>query len=116
LMTGTTPIYSLAEGAHAEAAAWAGFSAAKNTPEFCQSWLAITCLQIGRVGGALLLLGPDAEGAYAPAAVSPHAGRDRQYLSPAAERTLNERRGVVVAPDGSAAPSGAERTHVGYPI
>jgi hypothetical protein len=94
-MIGTAPIYLLAEGAHAETAAWASFSAAKDTPEFCQSWLAIAGLQIGRVGGALLLLGPDAQGAYVPAAVWPHVGRDLQYPSSTAERTLSERRGIV---------------------
>ncbi|HVC56948.1 MAG TPA: HlyD family efflux transporter periplasmic adaptor subunit [Stellaceae bacterium] len=115
-MIGTAPIYSLAEGAHAEAAAWASFSAARDTPEFCRSWLAIVCLQIGRVGGGLLLLGPDADGAYAPAAVWPHAARDLQYLSRAAERALNERRGIVLGPDGSAAPTPDQRAHIGYPI
>lgn len=114
-MIGTAPIYSLAEGAHAEAAAWASFSAARDTAEFCRSWLAIACLQIGRVGGGLLLLGPDAAGAYSPAAVWPHAGRDLQYLSPAAERALNERRGIVIAPDGTAA-SAEQRAYIGYPI
>jgi RND family efflux transporter MFP subunit len=105
-----------AEGTRAETAAWASFSAAKDTPEFCQSWLAIVCLQIGRVGGGLLLLGPDLAGAYVPAAAWPHVTRDLQYLSPAAERTLNERRGIVVAPDGSSAPALDQRAHVGYPI
>lgn len=115
-MIGAAPIYSLAEGAHAEAAAWASFSTAKDTPEFCRSWLAIVCLQIGRVGGGLLLLGPDKEGAYAPVAVWPHAGRDLQHLSLAAERALTERRGVVVGPDGAAAPVADQRAHIGYPI
>jgi len=116
-MIGAAPIYSLTEEvAHAESAAWARFSAAKDTPEFCGSWLAILCLQIGRVGGALLLLGPDAEGAYVPAAIWPQVTRDLQYLSPAAERTLNERRGIVVAADGASAPTRDQRAIVGYPI
>src|SRR5271165_2304057 len=116
-MIGTAPIYSLTEEvAHAESAAWARFSAAKDTPEFCGSWLAILCLQIGRVGGGLLLLGPDAEGAYVPAAIWPKVTRDLQYLSPAAERTLNERRGIVVAADGTSAPMRDQRAFVGYPI
>src|SRR5262245_10219243 len=71
----------------------------------------------GRAGGAgLLLLGPDKNGAYVPAAVWPHAGHDVQYLSPAAERTLNERRGTVVAADGSSLPVRDQRAFVGYPI
>jgi hypothetical protein len=116
-MSGTAPIYSLSEEAtHAEAVAWNSFSAAKDNAEFCRSWLAILCMQIGRVGGALLLLGPDPDGAFTPAAVWPHARRDVQYLSPAAQRTITERRGVVIAPDGTSALNRDQRAYVGYPI
>src|SRR5262245_11728239 len=100
-MSGVAPIYSLTEDiSRAESAAWARFSAAKDNNEFCTSWLAILCMQIERVSSGLLLLGPDQDGAYVPAAVWPHVGRDLQYLSPAAERTLKERRGTVVSADG----------------
>ena len=116
-MSGVAPIYSLTEdSARAELAAWARFSAAKDNTEFCASWLAILCLQIERVSGGLLLLGPDQEGAYVPAAVWPHAGRDLQYLSPAAERTLKERRGIVVAAADGSPASREPGVLVGYPI
>src|SRR3954451_15630866 len=116
-MIGAAPIYSITEDAtRAESAAWARFSAAKDSTEFCVSWLAILCLQIDRVGGALLLLGPDADGAYVPAAVWPHAGRDMQHLTPAAEQTLNERRGIVLGADGVSPPSRDQRAIIGYPI
>jgi len=118
-MIGTAPIYSLTQdeaAVRAESAVWARFSAAKDTAEFCESWLAIACMQIDRVGGALLLLGPDAAGAYVPAAVWPHAGRDLQYLGPAAQRVLTERRGVVVAADGISHPKRDQGALVGYPI
>src|SRR5262249_41523075 len=111
------PIYSFTEDAgRAESAAWAKFSAAKDGTEFCASWLAILCMQIGRVGGGLLLLGPDKDGSYVPAAVWPHAGRDMQYLSPAAERALTERRGIVLTSDGLPPPTRDQRSFVGYPI
>jgi len=116
-MVGPAPIYSLTEDAtRAESAAWARFSAAKDSSEFCASWLAILCMQIERVGGALLLLGPDPKGSYVPAAVWPHAGRDLQYLTPAAERTLNEKRGIVLAPDGTSVPKRDQHAFIGYPI
>jgi RND family efflux transporter MFP subunit len=116
-MIGTASIYSLTEdGSRAETAAWANFSAAKDGPEFCGSWLAILCMQIERVGGALLLLGPDGDGSYVPAAVWPHASRDMRYLSGTAERALNERRGVVVAADGSPTLTRDQRAYIGYPI
>ena len=73
-------------------------------------------MQIERVGGALLLLGPDKDGAYVPAAVWPHAGRDMQYLSPAAERALTERRGILVTSDGVTGSTRDQRTFIGYPI
>src|SRR5215470_8513164 len=115
-MTTASTIYSFAEDANrAESAAWARFSSAKDSAESCASWLAILCLQVERVGGALLLLGPDKDGAYVPAAVWPHAGRDMQYLAPAAERALTERRGIVLSSDGL--PSTREqRAFIGYPI
>ncbi|HVB47963.1 MAG TPA: HlyD family efflux transporter periplasmic adaptor subunit [Burkholderiales bacterium] len=117
-MAGTAPIYSLAVDDHqrAEAAAWARFSSAQDAAEFCAGWLAILCNQVERVSGALLLLGPDGQGAYTAAAVWPDPARNMQYLSPAAERTLRERRGIVVAPDGISAPTREQGALVGYPI
>ena len=94
-------IYSLAveDRVRAESIAWARFSSARDRNEFYSSWLAVLCSQIDRVGGALLILGPDKDGAYSPAAVWPDATRDLQYLTTAAQRVLSERRGVVVATD-----------------
>jgi hypothetical protein len=109
-MTTASPIYSFADDAtRAESIAWARFSAAKDSTEFCASWLAILCIQVERAGGGLLLLGPDKDGAYRPAAVWPHPGLDMQYLSPAAERALTERRGIVL-------PTEERGAFIGYPI
>ncbi|MGA7984421.1 MAG: HlyD family efflux transporter periplasmic adaptor subunit [Burkholderiales bacterium] len=116
-MAGTAPIYSLAsdDRVRAEAAAWARFSSARDAAEFCAGWLAILCGQMERVGGALLLLG-DQKGAFTAAAVWPDAARDMRYLTPAAERALRERRGVVVGPDGQSVPTREQPAYVGYPI
>lgn len=113
-MSDVASIYSIAEEGRAESAAWAKFSAARDSSEFYASWLAILCTQIELVDSGLLLLGPNQDGAYAPAAVWPHAGRDLQYLGPAAERVLSERRGVVVASDGVSTRD--QRVFLGYPI
>jgi len=109
-MAGPAPIYSLATDDHAraEATAWARFSSARDAAEFCASWLAILCAQVGRVNGALLLLGPERDGAFRAAASWPDATRNMQYLAPAAEKALNERRGVLLPRDAGA--------FVGYPI
>jgi len=109
-MAGPAPIYSLATDDHAraEATAWARFSSARDAAEFCASWLAILCAQVGRANGALLLLGPERDGAFRAAASWPDATRNMQYLAPAAEKALNERRGVLMPRDAGA--------FVGYPI
>lgn len=114
----TASVYSIAaeDQVRAEASAWARFSTAKDQAEFCASWLAILCTQIGRIGGGLLLLGPDVDGGYTPFAVWPDVSRNLQHLSPTAERTLRERRGVVLAPDGASTPTPEQHAHVGYPI
>jgi RND family efflux transporter MFP subunit len=116
-MASTAPIYSLAgeARARAESAAWARFSSAKSAQDFCASWLAILCSQVERASGALLLLGPDDRGTFAAAAVWPDATRNMQYLAGVGERALKERRGVVVAADGTA-PVREQPAYVGYPI
>jgi len=115
-MAGPAPIYSITADARAQAEAWARFASARDASEFCASWLAILCVQIDRASGALLLLGPERDGAYRAAAVWPEAARKMQYLTPAAEKALNERRGIVVARDGVSAPARGESALVGYPI
>jgi hypothetical protein len=117
-MATTASIFAVAteEAARAETLAWSRFSAARGQPEFCVSWLSILCLQIDRISGAILLLGPDAEGAFTPAAIWPDPSRDLRHLSTAAERTLSERRGVVVSSDGTSQPSRDRPAHIGYPI
>jgi multidrug resistance efflux pump len=109
-VAGPAPIYSLATDDHgrAEAAAWARFSSARDAAEFCASWLAILCAQLGRTNGALLLVGPERDGAFRPAAAWPDATRNLQYLVPAAEKALTERRGVVLPREAGSL--------VGYPI
>ncbi len=116
-MTDAAPIYRISEDAsRAETTVWARFSAAKDSAEFCASWLAILCMQVDRVNGGLLLLGPDKDGAYVPAAMWPHVGHDMQHLGPAAERALTERRGILLSSD-EVSPSAREpRTFISYPI
>jgi len=117
-VAGPAPIYSLASDDHAraEAVAWAQFSSARSAAEFCASWLAILCTQIGRTNGALLLVGPERDGAFRAAAVWPDPARDMQYLAPAAEKALQERRGIVMARDASTGPAREAGALVGYPI
>lgn len=109
-------IYAL-DTSHArqESAAWARFSAPANVTDFCAAWLVILCSQVDRVQGALVLLADgEQRGGFRPVATWPDASVDLRHLAPAAESTLQQRRGVVV-PGPEAAGTGAG-TLVGYPI
>ncbi len=103
-MAGIAPIYSHTSGdqSHRESAAWAAFTAPRDSAVFYASWLAILCSQIGKVNAALLVLDSDQPGSYAPAAVWPDTARDLHYLGPAATRALVEGRGFIDASEGDA--------------
>ena len=117
-MSTSASIYSLAteERTRAEASAWTRFSTARDQTEFCIGWLAILCGQIERVSGGVVLLGPDAEGSFSPAAIWPDHSHDLTHLGQAAQRVLTERRGIAVAADGQSSPTRDQPAHVGYPI
>src|SRR3989344_2507430 len=117
-MVSTAPIYSLAKEARsrAEKAAWAQFTSAKDSGEFCASWLAILCTQIDRVSGALLVMGADQKGVYSAAAVWPDTSRSMQYLGPAAEKTVRGGGGIIIGGEGWWVPPHDGPAYVGYPI
>ena len=118
----SAPFGARDSGAHpdapaGDAQAWAAFATAASDPEFCRAWLALQCAAIaGARSGLLLLRSPGAE-AYVPAAVWPDPRRDVSYLSEAAERALNARRGMVLGLDPAerefVAPGSV---HVAYPV
>lgn len=120
-MSSTASIHSLVQSdpARAEAVAWAQFTTPSSASEFNASWLGILCAQMSQAKGALLLLRDEADTAgasFVAAAVWPDATRPMQYLGPAATRTLQERRGLVVGADGSEPPGRDQPVHIGYPI
>ena len=98
--------------------AWSSFVTAGSASEFCAAWLAVVCGKVpGTVAGLLVLR--QGEETFVPAALWPRAGLDAGHLAPTVERTLKERRGVVVrtqarAPGGAAAA--LPHTQVGFPV
>lgn len=122
-MQGAASVISFADEQklRAESAAWARFAdaaggAAEADPAaLWASWLALLAGRLGHARAALLLIGDDDSGPFGVAAAWPDPQRDLQYLAPVAERTLQQRRGVVVAPDGGDAAADGP-AHVGYPL
>ena len=97
---------------------WATFAEAATVEVFCQSWLALQCGMIGGVKAGLVLLGPPDRGPYRPVATWPAGRRNLKHLTKTAERTLAERRGLLVKPESAIAngEQAGDCYEVSYPI
>lgn len=117
-MHGAAAVYSLADEqrARTEDCAWTQFTAAQDGAEFHTAWLALLAGRIGRARAALLLTESGGPGHYGVAAVWPDPQRDLQYLGPVAQQALEQREGLVVAPDGVSAPQVDGPAYVAYPL
>ena len=99
-----------------EHALWTSFAEASTVEAFCQSWLALQCRMMGGVRAGMVLLGPADRGPFRPVATWPEGRRNLKHLTKTAERTLADRRGLVVR--GEAAEGETHNGHyeIGYPI
>ena len=106
------------QGADLDRDLWAQFGEADTAESFCKSWLALQCRLIKSVRGALVLLGPPDRGPFTLAAVWPNPKYSVKYLTPAAERGLKERQGLLLKrePKADAAAPLRERYDIAYPI
>ena len=97
---------------------WRQFVEATTPRAFCQSWLPLQCRMLKGVRCAMVLLGDPGQGPYTPVAVWPDAKLSMNHLTTAAERSLKERRGLVIENDPSPDSDNKypERFHVAYPI
>ena len=96
---------------------WRQFAEASTPDVFYRAWLALQCRMITGVTGGVVVLGPPDTGPYTPAAFWPEGGRNLRHLAEVAEKTLVERRGLVMPRAGRADdPSARPRYDVAYPI
>lgn len=93
---------------------WSRFAEAKTPKAFCQSWLPLQCRMLRGVKSAMVLLGNADQGPYSPVAVWPDAKLGMSHLAGTAEKSLRERRGLLVDPSEGAAP--AETCQIAYPV
>jgi multidrug resistance efflux pump len=112
----TTESHSTVSVADAASEAWTRFSASENTDAFWTNWLNLLCLQLEQVRAGCVLLQAESQESFGVAAVWPESSRDIQYLAATAERSLTERRGVVVSTDGNSAPTAGQEAFAGYPV
>lgn len=97
---------------------WLKFAEAISPQDFSQGWLALQCRMLEGVRCAMVLLGDPDRGPYRPVAVWPDSELDMNHLTPAAERALKERRGLLTDGEYYPAPDSPALTsyHIAYPI
>lgn len=95
---------------------WTTFAEASTIEAFCRSWLALQCRMISGVQAGVVLIGPADRGPFRPVASWPEGLSNFKHLTKTAERTLAERRGLVVC--GELAQGGKQSgpSEIGYPI
>lgn len=99
--------------AAAERDPWRHLAAASDA-EFAAAWLTLLCRALPGAANAVLLLGEPGRPPFAPVARWPQAGlRPAADLAAAAERALEEGRGVARPP---ADPAGIGSAYLAYPI
>ncbi len=101
-----------------DSAFWYQFAAATTPKAFCQSWLNLQCRMIQGIRCAMVLLGSPERGPFSPVAVWPDAKIGLTHLAGIAERSLKERRGLLLeSQDQSPADRPFPETHqIAYPV
>ncbi len=97
---------------------WRQFAEATTVKTFCQSWLSLQCHILKGIRSALVVLGTPDQGPFTPAAVWPSPNFNVKHLIGAAERSLKERRGLLMKTDSSYSAESLliESHHIAYPI
>lgn len=95
---------------------WRRFAEAGSAKGFYESWLALQCRMFRGTRCALLLLGPPDTGPFTPAAVFPSPLHDVTHLAGPAERSLKERRGMLIKAESDHGGQGSNVYYLTYPI
>ncbi|HEX4997069.1 MAG TPA: efflux RND transporter periplasmic adaptor subunit [Terriglobia bacterium] len=98
-------------------ALWRQFAAATSPEAFCSAWLALHCRSVSGIGGGVVVLGsPEDNRPFAPVAFWPDKRQNLRHLATAAERALNERKGIVLKREIPDNGSTRSRYDIAYPF
>lgn len=95
---------------------WTSFAEAATVEAFCRSWLALQCRMMGGVRAGMVLLGPADRGPFRPIVTWPEGRHNLKRLMKTAERTVEERRGLVVRGEPAEGETQNGHYEIGYPI
>jgi hypothetical protein len=106
------------KGSDPELLFWRQFAEAKSPKAFCQSWLPLQCRMLKGVKHAMVLLGNPDQGPFTPVAVWPDAKLSMSHLAGIAEKSIRERRGLLLDKDDGVPPDTdlSQTCKIAYPI
>ncbi len=73
-------------------ALWRQFASAASLDAYCTKWLALQCRLIRGVAGGVVLVAPEDNRPFSPAAFWPDKSHDLKHLAEVAERALVQTR------------------------
>src|SRR5437016_2935111 len=95
---------------------WRQFASAGSLEAFCAKWLTLQCRIIPDVAAGVVLIAPEENRPFTPAAFWPDKTHDVKHLAEVAERAVVERRGLVLKRSAPAGDSSRSRYDIAYPI
>ena len=102
--------------AFGDAAAWKRLSDADSIESFATAWLELQARLIGGVTAAVVVLGPDQEGAFRPLVYWPEGAAGSASLAAVAELAMAERRGAVRQWQATPEQAGERLDALAYPL
>ncbi len=104
--------------AYPDHALWRQLAEAETDEDFCSSWLGLLAHMISGILSGMVVLGPTGQGPFTPVTFWPGEFQEPQKLAKVTERTLKERKGVVMRDETDEETISSEKLcfHVAYPV
>jgi hypothetical protein len=95
---------------------WRQFGESKTDEDFYYNWIRLQIQFISNVHSCIIVAGPPDTGPFTPVSFWPKEHREQHELAEVIERTLRERKGVVIRNTSAEVPASVDFFHIAYPI
>ena len=95
---------------------WRQFGESKTDEDFYYHWIRLQIQFITGVHSGIIVAGPPDTGPFTPVSFWPKENREQHELAEVIERTLRERKGVVIRNTSAEVPARVDFFHIAYPI
>lgn len=112
------PIAEEGSIAYLDHSLWCQLAEAKTDEDFYSSWIGLQSRMIDGIHYGMVVIGPSEKGPFTPIALWPKEIQEFQNLTTVTERTLQERKGIVIRDDTDKETILSENVHfhIAYPV